>query len=103
MNFPPELQEEVEQWAKSAGLSVQEFIIQVVSERLTWLRQQKSIDGIESSQSNPPSLPSNLSRMYRKQGVLVIETGRLREFDINAFVGEMREERIQDQIEQVNL
>jgi hypothetical protein len=40
------------------------------------------------------------SRLQRKQGVLVIDTGAVSEFDINAFIGEMREERIQDQIGQ---
>jgi hypothetical protein len=38
------------------------------------------------------------SRLQRKQGVLVIDTGEASDFDINAFIGEMREERIQDQI-----
>ncbi len=35
MNFPCELQEEVEQWATPAGLSAEQFVIQVMSERLT--------------------------------------------------------------------
>jgi hypothetical protein len=43
--------------------------------------------------------PAN-SRLERKQGVLVIDTGGDSEFDINVFIGEMREERIQDQIGQ---
>ena len=41
-------------------------------------------------------------RLCRKQGVLVIETGVLEGVDINALIGEMREERIQEQMEQVN-
>jgi hypothetical protein len=41
------------------------------------------------------------SRLQRKQGVLVIDTGEDSEFDINGLIGEMREERIQDQIGQV--
>jgi hypothetical protein len=41
-------------------------------------------------------------RLHRKQGILVIETGAFARFDVNAFIGEMREERIQDQIRQVN-
>jgi hypothetical protein len=40
------------------------------------------------------------SRLQRKQGMLVIDMGGDSEFDINAFIGEMREERIQDQIGQ---
>lgn len=103
MNFPPELQKEIEQWANSAGLSAEQFIIQAVSERLKLLKQQKISSGIAPNQVDVLSLLSNRSRMYRKQGVLVIETEQLREFDINAFVGEMREERIQDQIDRATL
>jgi hypothetical protein len=39
MNFPCEFQEEVEQWATSAGLSAEQFVMQVMSERLTMLKQ----------------------------------------------------------------
>jgi hypothetical protein len=45
------------------------------------------------------TLTSVHSRLQRKQGVVVIDTGEDSEFDINAFIGEMREERIQDQIQ----
>ncbi|MEO1633592.1 MAG: hypothetical protein AAFS04_00745 [Cyanobacteria bacterium J06631_9] len=40
-------------------------------------------------------------RLRRKQGVLVVETGALSKVDTNALVAEMREERIQGQIDQV--
>lgn len=53
-------------------------------------------DAIEQFQTLTPAH----SRLQRKQGVLVIDTGGASEFDINAFIGEMREERIQDQIGQ---
>jgi predicted sulfurtransferase len=42
------------------------------------------------------------SRLQQKQGVLVIDTREDSEFDINAFIGEMREERIQEQIRQAS-
>ncbi len=99
MNFPCEFQEEVEQWATSAGLSVEQFVMQVMSERLTLLKQQRNTDAIALPVAEP--LPSDRSRLHRKNGVLVIQTDPLNGFDINAFVGEMREERIQDQIRQV--
>jgi hypothetical protein len=41
-------------------------------------------------------------RLQRRQGVLVVDTGAAIEFDINGFIGEMREERIQDQIGQAH-
>jgi hypothetical protein len=101
MNFPCEFQEEVEQWATSAGLSAEQFVMQVISERLTLLKQQKNSDPIAFSPSKP--LSPDRPRLYRKQGVLVIQTDPLNGFDINSFVNELREERIQDQIRQVNL
>ena len=39
------------------------------------------------------------SRLQRKQGILVIKTGSLSEIDTIALVAEMREERIQKQID----
>jgi hypothetical protein len=93
MNFPCEFQEEVEQWATSAGLSAEQFVMQVMSERLTVLRQQQNSDTIALNSAEPVS--SDRSRLYRKQGVLVIQTDPLSGFDINAFVNEMQEERIQ--------
>lgn len=101
MNFPCEFQEEVEQWATSAGLSAEQFVMQVMSERLTLLKQQKNSNAIVLDMTEP--LPSDRSRLHRKKGVLVIQTDPLMGFDINAFVTEMREERIQDQITQVGL
>ena len=101
MNFPCEFQEEVEQWAASAGLSAEQFVMQVISERLTLLKQQKNSDEIVLNTTQP--LSSDRSRLHRTKGILVIQTDPLNGFDINAFVGEMREERIQDQIKQVNL
>ena len=101
MNFPCEFQEEVEQWATSAGLSAEQFVMQVMSERLTLFKRRKNSEAIDSNPAEP--LASDRSRLYRKQGVLVIQTKPLNGFDINAFVGEMREERIQDQIQKVSL
>lgn len=101
MNFPCEFQEEIEQWATAAGLSAEQFVMQIMSERLTLLKQQKISDAIVLDMTEP--LPSDRSRLHRKKGVLVIQTDPLTGFDINAFVTEMREERIQDQIMQVGL
>ncbi|WP_166481997.1 hypothetical protein [Scytonema sp. UIC 10036] len=41
MNFTSELQQEVEQWAKSLGLSTEQFVVQAVSEKLSKLKQQQ--------------------------------------------------------------
>ena len=42
MDFHCKFQEEIEKWATSAGLSAEQFVMQVMSERLTLLKQQKS-------------------------------------------------------------
>ncbi|BAU40284.1 hypothetical protein [Leptolyngbya sp. O-77] len=44
--------------------------------------------------------PKAASRLHRKQGILVIETDKLDELDINTFISDVREERIQNQIGQ---
>jgi hypothetical protein len=77
---------------------------------LTPAHQQQVIDFIaflktreqaKTAQPVAEAETADHSRLQRKQGVLVIDTGEDSEFDINALIGEMREERIQDQIGQV--
>ncbi len=103
MNFTSELKQEVEQWAKSLGLSTEQFVVQAVSEKLSMLKQQQKNHAIEPIKTNALASSSDRPRLYRKHGVLVIETGQLNEFDINAFISEMREERIQEQIGKMGL
>ncbi|GAA6615645.1 hypothetical protein [Scytonema sp. NUACC26] len=103
MDFTSELQQEVEQWAKSLGLSTEQFVVQAVSEKLSMLKQQRKNRAIEPLKTDALTSRSEHPRLYRKHGVLVIETGQLNEFDINAFISEMREERIQEQIGKMRL
>ncbi len=42
-------------------------------------------------------------RLREKNGFLVVETGKLNGFDTTAFLKEMREDRIQSQINQIGL
>jgi tRNA U34 2-thiouridine synthase MnmA/TrmU len=78
---------------------------------LTPAHQQQAIDFIAflkaREQVKAVQIPAEVatgehSRLQRKQGMLVIDTGEDSDFDINAFIGEMREERIQDQIGQAS-
>ena len=101
MDFPCKFQEEIEKWATSAGLSAEQFVMQVMSERLMLLKQQKSNDAIVLNITEP--LLSDRSRLHRKKGVLVIQTEPLTGFDVNPFVSDMREERIENQTRQVSL
>jgi hypothetical protein len=98
MNFTPELQQEIEQWADSFGLSTEEFVAQVMLEKVAALQQQYPLEDTP--------IPSSTSRLKRERGVLVIDTsdaGDANNFDINALIAEMREERIQDQIGKMGL
>jgi hypothetical protein len=96
MNLPLPLQKEAEQWAQLQGLSLEEFILQAVAEKVSGLNQQMP----ELSGSIPQNLHSSVSelpRLYQKEGILVIKTAPL-SIDINAFMDEMREERIREQM-----
>jgi hypothetical protein len=55
----------------------------------------KTREQVKTTQPIAEAMTDNHSRLQREQGVLVIDTGATSEFDINAFIGELREERIQ--------
>lgn len=67
------------------------------------VRELLDVLKVLQQQSTESTQPSQHKRMYRKQGVLVIETGELSGFDINTFIGEMREEHIQSQLKEIGL
>ncbi|GBE95606.1 hypothetical protein NCWK1_5394 [Nostoc cycadae WK-1] len=90
MNFPPQLQEKIEKWANSQGISTEQFILQAITEKIAALSQQKLE---EETQIN-----LNQATLYRKDGILVVDAELPANFDINTFIDELREERIQDQI-----
>jgi len=99
MEFSPELQQNIEKWANLQGLSSEQFVSQAILEKITQLSQmtQKLAD------INPekPSKLSNIetddrSMIYRKEGILVINPEFPKTFDINTFIDDLREERIQD-------
>lgn len=94
MNLPLSLQKEAEKWAQLQGLSLEEFILQAVTEKVSGLNQQMlgTLENQDSS-SSIPELPS----LHRKEGILVIKTAPLT-VDINAFIDQMREDRIREQM-----
>lgn len=96
MNFPLQLQKEAEKWAQLQGLSLEEFILQAVAEKVNGLNQQMPETSKEVTSQVHLSTPEGL-RMHRKDDILVVETEPLT-IDINAFIAEMREERIQGQM-----
>ncbi|MBD1809474.1 hypothetical protein H6F98_29055 [Microcoleus sp. FACHB-SPT15] len=96
MNLPPQLQQEAEEWASRQGLSFEQFILQAVTEKVTALNQQNTEATIQVPEvhSSTPQQP----RVYRKDGILVIETEPINNLDLNAFIDELREERIREQM-----
>jgi len=79
-------------------------LVWALLELLKVLQRQRSPEAARSAPQEPEmaTVEEAPSRLRRKQGVLVIETGHLNGFDINAFINEVREERIQNQIEQAD-
>jgi len=68
----------------------------------------ETLQQVQESLSEPTNTKDDLEgskfsqRLHRKQGVLVIETGNSTELDITGFVNEIREERIQQQMGDLN-
>jgi len=97
MNLPSQLQQEVEKWASRQGISGEQFILQAVAEKVTALNQQITETTPQISQAVQSST-SQQPKIYRKEGILVVEIEPINNLDINAFVNELREERIQEQM-----
>lgn len=97
MNLPSQLQQEVEKWASRQGLSLEQFILQAVAEKVTALNQQNTETTTQISQVVQSST-SQHPKIYRKEGILVIETEPIGNLDINSFIDELREERIREQM-----
>lgn len=90
MNFPPQLQQKIQKWASSQGISTEQFVLQAVAEKIDALTQQT----IEATNV----VSSNQLKVYRKEGILVVDAQLPENFDLNTFIDELREERIQDQM-----
>ncbi|MBW4676876.1 MAG: hypothetical protein KME52_23540 [Desmonostoc geniculatum HA4340-LM1] len=90
MNFPLQLQQKIEKWASNQGISAEEFVLQAVAEKINALTQQtaEATNVVSSSQA----------KVYRKEGILVVDAKLPESFDLNTFIDELREERIQDQM-----
>jgi hypothetical protein len=98
MNFPPQLQQEIEKWASSQGISTEQFVLQAIAEKIDTLSQQVTEEHTQQNSEIANVTPLNQPKIYRKEGILVVEAKLPENFDINAFIDELREERIQDQI-----
>ncbi len=98
MNFPPQLQQTIQKWATSQGISTEQFILQAITEKIEALSQQQPEKYTQQNSENNNLLSDNQANVYRKNGILVVEAELPQDFDLNTFINELREERIQDQI-----
>lgn len=90
MNFPSQLQQNIEKWASSQGISPEQFVLQAVTEKVDALSQKPT----EATNVASPNQP----RVYRKEGILVVDAEMPENLDFNTFIDELREERIQEQM-----
>lgn len=99
MNLPPLLQQEVEKWATHQGISSEHFIQAAVADKVAALNHQVAEEIANAQDSVAASVKSpQQPKVYRKEGILVVDADFPENFDINAFIDELREERIRDQM-----
>ena len=91
MNLSTSLQHAIEKWTETQGISTEEFIEQAIVEKLNRLQRSDSLEVIDHPLENS-------SRLRRKNGILVLETSSEVDLDINAWIDQLREERIQEQM-----
>lgn len=97
MNFPTQLQQDIEKWAKIQGISTEQFVWQAIAEKIEALSHKTAEKHPEPNSELTSIMPSHLAKIYRKEGILVLDAELPKNFDINTFIDDLREERIQDQ------
>ncbi|BAY64025.1 hypothetical protein NIES22_41160 [Calothrix brevissima NIES-22] len=95
MNVPPQLQQKIEKWASSQGISTEEFILQAITEKIELLSQQVTEENTQPNSQLNNLLNNQPANLYRQDGILVVEAELPENFDINNFISQLREERIQ--------
>ena len=91
MNLSVALQQAIDEWTETQGISTDEFIEQAIVEKLNRLQRSEQSEVIDRPTENS-------SRLRRKNGILILETASEANLDINTWIDQMREERIQEQM-----
>ncbi|PSB20323.1 hypothetical protein C7B65_07710 [Phormidesmis priestleyi ULC007] len=86
MNLPPQLPQKVEKWSNLQGIKPEQFIMEAIAEKVNRLDRQ-----VDEQNSDQP-------KTYYEGNVLVVDAELPPGFDLNAFIDELREERIQEQM-----
>lgn len=99
MNLPSQIQQQVEKWASNQGISTEQFIVQAVAEKIDALSQQGAKEHAEQHDTQTTNaLLTQQPKVYRKEGILVVDAELPENFDINTFIDLLRSERIQEQM-----
>jgi hypothetical protein len=80
MNLTPILQQEIEHFASNQGISLEQFIIQTLTEKINVLKQhiQPSVNPVEGT-------------LREQDGLLVFDTEPLDQIDFNAMIDQNRD------------
>ncbi|NET55857.1 MAG: hypothetical protein F6K47_06710 [Symploca sp. SIO2E6] len=96
MKFPTELQQNIEKWASIQGVSTEQFVWQAVFEKIDKLSQISADINTEEKSVSTNNMPEKPSMIYRKEGILVVDAEFPENLELNTFINDLREERIQD-------
>ncbi len=77
MNLTPSLQQEIEQWALSQGISPEQFILQAITEKIAPLKQQLN--------------QGTAAHLVEKEGFLVFNTDSLEHIDFDTLIEQNRD------------
>jgi hypothetical protein len=84
MNISPALQQEIEKFATTQGISAEQFIYQALSEKIDTLKQLQA-NSLQAQNSAKSCLRD-------RDGVLVFETESLDHIDFESLINQSREE-----------
>ena len=85
MNLSPEMQQEVEQIARRQGLSLEQFILQAVIEKIHSVKSQ-----VDVSMDTAAEAGEARSRLREQDGLLVFDTEPLEQVDFDLLLEEGR-------------
>ncbi len=84
------------QTVKESRLS--SYVLQAIAEKIDALSQQIAEEYTEQNSEVTNVVSSKQPKVYRKEGILVVDAELPENFDLNTFIDELREERIRNQM-----
>jgi hypothetical protein len=90
LHLPPQIQQEIEKWAGRQGVSTEEFILLAIAEKIDTLSHCVTGDNTQQSLEAFNAKSPEPSKIYRKEGILVVKTELPENFDITTFIDKLR-------------